>query len=102
MLFLTAGHDLYIRLEKHRPVQQQVISHETYFAGQKKRFAGNKKRRPVGLPLRTSSVLDAFDVGSPHSVFWTVCSPGANSAPVGVVAAAGLIRRAAVDCLSGQ
>src|SRR5437868_266352 len=72
MLFLTAVQDLLIRLKKRRPVLQQVISHETY-------FAGNKKGKPVGLPLRTSSVLDAFDAGSPHSVFWTVCSPGADS-----------------------
>jgi len=65
-------------------------------------MAGKKKGRPVGLPLRTSSVLDAFDVGSPHAVFWTVCSSGASTSPVGVATAAGLIRRAALDCLSEQ
>lgn len=27
--------------------------------------------------LGISSVLNAFDIGSPHAVFWTVCSPGA-------------------------
>jgi len=65
-------------------------------------MARKKKGRPVGLPLRTSSVLDAFDVGSPHAVFWTVCSSGASTSPVGVATAAGLIRRAALDCLSEQ
>jgi len=47
-------------------------------------------------------VLDAFDVGSPHAVFWTVCSSGVGSSPVGVATAAGLIGRAALDCLSEQ
>jgi hypothetical protein len=47
------------------------------------KFKDKKKGRPVGLPLRTSSVLDAYDVGSPHAVFWTVCSSGAGSSPVG-------------------
>jgi len=47
-------------------------------------------------------VLDAYDVGSPHAVFWTVCSSEAGTSPVGVAAAAGLIRRAAMDCLSEQ
>ncbi|VVM45149.1 hypothetical protein PS639_00487 [Pseudomonas fluorescens] len=65
-------------------------------------MAGKRKGRPVGLPLRTSSVLDAFDAGSPHAVFWTVCSSGADSSPVGVATAAGLIGRAAVDCFSEQ
>ncbi|CDF95427.1 hypothetical protein BN844_5162 [Pseudomonas sp. SHC52] len=48
----------------------------TRLSGHQVYFAGIKKGRPVGLPLRTSSVLDAFDVGSPHAVFWTVCSSG--------------------------
>ena len=65
-------------------------------------MTGKKKGRPVGLPLRTSSVLDAFDVGSPHAVFWTVCSSGAGTSPVGAAAAAGLIGRAAVDCVTEQ
>ncbi|AZD04657.1 hypothetical protein C4K27_5498 [Pseudomonas chlororaphis subsp. chlororaphis] len=29
--------------------------------------------------MRISSVLDAYGAGSPHAVFWTVCSPGAGS-----------------------
>ncbi|WP_206743331.1 hypothetical protein, partial [Pseudomonas corrugata] len=67
-----------------------------------------KKGRPVGLPLRTSSVLDACGVGSPHTVFWTACSSGVMSglsgyqAPVGAATAAGLLGRAALDCLSEQ
>jgi hypothetical protein len=70
MKFLTTVQGLKIRLEKPRPVLRQIISHGVY-------FAGIKKGRPVGLPLRISSVLDAYDVGSPHAVFWTVCSSGA-------------------------
>lgn len=54
-----------------------------------------KKGDPSASLLRTSSWLDAFDVGSPHAVFWTVCSSGAGTSPVGVAAAAGLIGRAA-------
>lgn len=90
-----------IRLGKPRPVLRQIISHEVY-------FAGIKKGRPVGLPLRISSVLDAYDVGSPHAVFWTVCSSGVMGglsgyqAPVGAATAAGLLGRAALDCLSEQ
>jgi len=42
-----------------------------------------KKREPTGSLLNTSSVRDAFDVGSPHAVFWTVCSPGACSTLLG-------------------
>lgn len=37
----------------------------------------HKKRGPLGPLLGISSWLNAFDVGSPHIVFWTVCSPGA-------------------------
>ncbi|PFN81820.1 hypothetical protein COJ85_28800, partial [Bacillus sp. AFS076308] len=37
----------------------------------RREIAGKRKGRPVGLPLRTSSVLDAYDAGSPHAVFWT-------------------------------
>lgn len=55
-----------------------------------------RKRETRRPPFwRTSSWLDAFDVGSPHAVFWTVCSSGAGTSPVGVAAAAGLIGRAA-------
>ena len=48
-----------------------------------RQIAAKKKGRPVGLPLRTSSVLDACGIGSPHAVFWTVCSSGACVSPVG-------------------
>jgi len=84
-----------MRLENRGPVLQQVISHEN-------NFRTNKKGRPVGRPLRFSSWLNAFDVGSPHPVLWTVCSPGAGATRWGWRAAAGLIRRAAVDSMSGQ
>jgi len=47
-------------------------------------------------------VRDAYDVGSPHIVFWTVCSSGVCQPPVGAATAAGLIGRAALDCLSEQ
>lgn len=66
------------------------------------RFAGEKKRRPVGLLFRTLSLLDACDVGSLHAAFWAVCSPGASATPVGVVAATRLIERIAVDSCPGS
>jgi hypothetical protein len=65
-------------------------------------FAGEKKRRPVGLLSRTLSLLDACDVGSPHAAFWAVCSPGASATPVGAVAAIRLIERIAVDSCPGS
>ncbi|OPA97486.1 hypothetical protein BFW87_07290 [Pseudomonas fluorescens] len=66
-----------MRLEKPHPVLRQVISHENNFLKTK------KKGRPVGHPLRILSVLNAFDVGSPHAVLWTVCSLEAGSTLLG-------------------
>ena len=66
-----------MRLEKPRPVLEQVISHENYF------LKAKRKGQPVGRPLRTSSWLNAYDVGSPHAVLWTVCSLEAGSTLLG-------------------
>jgi hypothetical protein len=66
-----------MRLEKPRPVLAQVISHEKNF------LKAKRKGRPVGHPLRTSSGLNAYDVGSPHAVLWTVCSLEAGSTLLG-------------------
>ncbi|OXS20792.1 hypothetical protein CGU37_16915 [Pseudomonas fluorescens] len=77
MLFLTAIQGLNMRLGKPRPVLRQVISHENNF------LKAKEKGRPVGHPLRISSWLNAFDVGSPHAVLWTVCSLEAGSTLLG-------------------
>jgi len=61
-----------------------------------------KKGSLRGPLLRISSVLDAYDAGSPHIVFWTVCSPGACPTLFGLAAATDLIRRVALDAMSGQ
>lgn len=70
-----------MRLEKPHPVLEQVISRGHYFL--KAKDARKEKGRPVGHPLRTSSMLNAFDVGSPHAVLWTVCSLEAGSTLLG-------------------
>lgn len=61
-----------------------------------------KKGDPSASLLRTSSWLDAFDVGSPHAVFWTVCNSGAGTSPVGGGGRGGPDWAGRVDCVTEQ
>jgi len=56
-----------------------------------------KKGRPLASLWELSSVLGTCGAGSPHTVFWKVCSPGAWGILLDALAATARLGRVAVD-----